>query len=454
MSLSSLFRIIERVSMDIFTDEELESQPSEETQTKKKINWFTERELKALKPLEGKTKFRDVREKKGEGFAVTVFPSGKKSFIYIYHFGGRKRRMTLGKYPQCSLAEAKILHRDALTVLKSGKDPADEKLKAKMAVRDSSTVEGLIEEYLEKWARPNKRSAQADERCLYKDVKPYWGKLKANEITRRDVVLLLDRIKERGAPIAANRTLACVRRMFNFGIERDIVNTNPCLVIKAVAKENRCDRVLSEDEIKILWLALEQDTNNDNPLHTIHMSVETKLVLKLQLATAQRKGEVVAAEWDEFDLVSGWWTIPAEKAKNNQTHRVPLSTLAIQILDSIKKLNESSRFLFPAKRKDTHITGASVDHAVRRSDFNGVKPWTPHDCRRSAASYMTSLGISRLVVSKILNHSESGSVTAVYDRHSYDAEKRLALESWAQKLNEIIYGTKLMTNVVSLKNIS
>jgi integrase len=122
------------------------------------------------------------------------------------------------------------------------------------------------------------------------------------------------------------------------------------LVVKAVAKENRCDRVLSEEEIKTLWLALDQDTNNDNPLHIIHMSVETKLVLKLQLATAQRKGEVVAAEWDEFDLISGWWTIPAEKAKNNQTHRVPLSTLAIQILISIKKLNVNSRYLFPAKR--------------------------------------------------------------------------------------------------------
>jgi len=345
--------------------------------------------------------------------------------------------MTLGKCSHCTLAEAKILHREALTILKSGKDPADEKQKAKIAVCDSSTVEGLIEEYLEKWARPNKRSAQADERCLYKDVKPYWGKLKANEITRRDVVLMLDRIKERGAPIAANRTLACVRRMFNFGIERDIINTNPCLVVKAVAKENRCDRVLSEDEIKILWLALEQETNYDNPLHVIHMSPETKLLLKLQLATAQRKGEVVAAEWSEFDLSVGWWTIPAEKAKNNHTHRISLSSLAIEILNDIKKLNGDSRFLFPAKRKDTHITGSSVDHAVRRCTFNGMQAWTPHDLRRTAASLMTSLAVSRLVVSKILNHSESGNVTSIYDRYGYENEIRHALEIWAQKLKEI-----------------
>lgn len=228
--------------------------------------------------------------------------------------------------------------------------------------------------------------------------------------------------------------------MFGFGIERDIISTNPCAAVKAVTKETRCDRVLSEEEIKILWHALEQNTNQDNPLHKIHMSMETKLVLKLQLVTAQRKGEVVAAEWEEIDLITGWWTIPANKAKNNQTHRVPLSSLALEILNEVKQLSGTSRFLFPAKLKDTHMTGSSIDHAVRRCTFTGLKLWTPHDCRRTVASYITSMGISRLVVSKILNHSESSSVTAVYDRHSYDGEKRDALERWAQELKRIVYG--------------
>jgi integrase len=167
------------------------------------------------------------------------------------------------------------------------------------------------------------------------------------------------------------------------------------------------------------------------------MSLETKLVLKLQLATAQRKGEVVAAEWNEFDLSAGWWIIPAEKAKNNHTHRVSLSSLAIEILNEIKQLNSDSRFLFPAKRKDAHITGSSVDHAVRRCTFNGMQAWTPHDLRSTAASLMTSLAVSRLVVSKILNHSESGNVTSIYDRYGYENEIRHALEIWAQKLKEI-----------------
>ena len=111
----------------------------------------------------------------------------------------------------------------------------------------------------------------------------------------------------------------------------------------------------------------------------------------------------------------------------------------MSLLNDIKQLSGTSRFLFPAKRKDTHITGSSIDHAVRRCIFNGIKAWTPHDIRRTTASHLTSIGTSRLIVSKILNHSESNSITAIYDRHSYNDEKQHALEAWAQKLKEITF---------------
>ncbi|QLZ68471.1 site-specific integrase [Legionella sp. PC1000] len=398
---------------------------------------WTDKEINAFKPEEGQIKPRDIREKSGNGFGITIFPSGEKSFIYIYHFHGRKRRMTLGKYPHCSLADARKLHREALKMLEEGKDPALEKKNVKIAERDASTVNALIEEYIEVWAKPRKRSWQEDQRFLYKEVKPFWGKLKANEITKRQVILLLDQIKERGAPIAANRGFACIRRMFNFAVERDIITISPCTSVKPVAKENQRDRVLSAEEIKILWHALEK-IPNQNTTHDIKMSEQTKLVLKLQLVLGQRKGEIISAEWSEIDMKSGWWTIPAAKAKNGQAHRVPLTTFAKKLLEETKQLSGNSNFLFPAKLKDTHIRGTSIDHAVRRSSFIGVKAWTPHDLRRTVASHITSMGIPRLVVSKILNHVES-SVTAIYDRHGYDNEKLNALEAWAQKLNEVIY---------------
>lgn len=400
---------------------------------------WTDKEISAFKPEEGQTKPRDIREKTKSGFGVTVFPSGKISFIYFYHFEGRKRRMTLGQYPECTLGEARKRHREALRILEiEEKDPALERKIAKKENKESSTINDLIDEYLEIWAKPRKRSWKEDERFLYKNVKPHWGKLKAKDITKRDVILLLDKIKERGAPIGANRGLACIRRMFNFSVERGILPLSPCTSVKPVAKENQRDRVLSSEEIKILWHAFDKSLNKVDSPHDIKMSEQTKLVLKLQLVLGQRKGEIISAEWSEIDQTSGLWTIPAEKAKNGQAHRVPLSSLAKKLLEEVKQLSGDSRFLFPAKLKDTYITGTSIDHAVRRSSFAGIKAWTPHDLRRTFASHVTSLGITRLVVSKILNHVES-SVTAVYDRHGYDDEKLNALEAWAQKLREIIY---------------
>jgi integrase len=413
---------------------------------------FTDKDIQSLKP---KAQRYDARELSGDGFAIRVSPSGEKSWVFFYSFEGRKRRMTLGSYPHLSLAEARKKHREALRTLQREIDPGLEKQNKQADARLSSTVDDLINEYIEKWAKPRKRSWQEDERCLNKDVKPTWGKRKAKDITRRNVIDLLDKIKERGAPIQSNRTLACVRRMFNFAVERDIISTSPCVAVKAVAKENKRDRYLSVEEIRNFWLGLDApdsiettETGAIKITHQIKMSAPIKLVLKLQLATAQRKGEIVGAEWSEFDLVANWWTIPAEKAKNGKAHRVPLSTLALELLHEIKNHSGNSRWLFPSTKNGKPIRGESIDHAVRRCTFKDVKSFTPHDCRRAASSHMTSVGISRLVVSKLLNHVEN-SVTAVYDRHSYDAEKRAALDAWGKKLRNIIYNIT-SNNVIPL----
>ncbi|MFZ2315999.1 MAG: tyrosine-type recombinase/integrase [Gammaproteobacteria bacterium] len=405
------------------------------------MSQFTEKFIQAMKP---KPERYDVREKSGDGFAIRVFPSGEKSWVFIYTHESRKRRMTLGSYPALSLADARKRHREALTKLAAGKDPGLLKKHQKIEARLSATIEDLINEYIEKWAKPRKRSWKEDKRMLDKDVKPLWGKRKAKDITKRDIILLLDDIKERGAPIASNRTLACVRRMFNFAIERDIIQSSPCVSVKAVAKENRRDRCLSVNEVKQLW----------HGLNDAKMSELTRLTLKLQLVTAQRKGEIISAEWEEVDLTTNWWTIPAHKAKNGYPHRVPLSALAIEILTQVKRLSDGSPWLFPSPTTSTHIQGESIAYAVRRSlpKLDGVNPFTPHDIRRAAATHMTAMGISRLVVSKILNHVDN-TVTAIYDRHSYDAEKKNALEAWGNKLKQIIDTHEHIEKIIEIQSL-
>ncbi len=399
---------------------------------------FTNPKVRAMKPKES----RYISWEDGStGLGVRVSPQDRKTFIFMYRHEGKSRMMTVGPYPRITLAEARVRVANAKEKLSRGVDPGSEWVKSKKANREAPTVDDLVEVYLEKWARPRKKSAAEDERILRKDVLPLWGRRKAKAVKRRDVILLLDNIVGRGAPIAANRTFAVIRKMFRFALSRDLVETSPCEAVVAPGKETRRDRVLSENEIKAFWLGLDK----------AQITEGLKFVLKLQLATAQRRGEVVGAEWSEFDMDSRFWTIPAEKSKNGLPHRVPLSPLVLDLLEDLKKLSGESRWLFPSRGpKDSPLFPSSVVHAITRNmDVFKVEHFTPHDLRRTAASHMTSIGISRLVVAKILNHAESG-VTAVYDRHSYDNEKRQALNAWSRKLESIVSGEMERGKVIDL----
>jgi integrase len=406
---------------------------------------------KSIAALRCKTKRYEVWD--GDGFGMRVTPRGIKSWVWMYRFEDRARRMTLGSYPAMSLADANIALGNAKKALRDGTDPGAANVEKNRQERIAESVSDLVDDYLRLWAQPRKRSAGEDERILKKDVVPVWGRKKAKAIVRRDVVALLDGIVSRGAPIQANRTLAAIRKMFSWAVSRDIVSANPCANVGAPSEENRRDRVLSAAEVCELWKGLESPD--------LKMSRQVALALKLQLATAQRKGEVIAAEWAEFDVTEGnVWTIPAAKAKNRMPHRVPLSPLAISLLKEIRQAErdrvdginkrrtraglpadvQPSRWLFPSPHEKSPITGPAVDHAFRKNLATlGLTDATPHDLRRTAASHMTSMGIYRLVVGKILNHAEPN-VTAVYDRYGYDVEKKLALDTWGSRLGAIIAG--------------
>lgn len=385
---------------------------------------FTDRSVLNLKPQADRYEIWE-----GTGLGVRVSPKGRKSWVMVYRFQGKPRYLTLGTYPEMSVALAHEAHRKALAELEQGTDPGAKVVQERQEERHAPTVAALAAEYLDKWVKKRNRAAPEIERILNKDVLPKWGHRKAREITRREVIALLDSIAERG-PIMANQTLAVIRKMFNFGVDRAILEVSPCVRVKALGPLKQRERVLSDEEIKALW----------NGLDTAAMAPGTRLALKLQLATAQRKGEVVLLRWDQIDWNAATWTIPGETAKNGKVHNVPLSPLALDLLKQAKELAAGSVWAFPSPRNygAAPMGATAADHAMRKAlPAMELADVTPHDLRRTAASHMTALGIPRLVVSKILNHVERG-VTAVYDRHTYDPEKRDALEKWARKLRALV----------------
>lgn len=394
---------------------------------------FTDRFVLNLKPQTDRYEMWD-----GSGLGVRISVKGRKSWVMVYRFQGKPRYSTLGVYPEMSVAQAHEAHRKALAELEQGIDPGAKLVEDRKEERQAPTVAALVTEYLERWAKPRKRTWRKDELLLNNHVIPAWGTRKARDITRRDIIALLDTVLERG-PIAANHTLAVVRKMFNFAVDRAILEVSPCVRVKAPGPLNQRERVLSDDEIKALW----------DGLDTAAMAPGTRLALKLQLVTAQRKGEVIQIRWQDIDWNAAIWTIPGGVAKNGKLHTVPLSPLAIDLLKQAKEHAAGSAWAFPSPRNGgaAPLGDTAPDHALKTAlPAMGLVDVVPHDLRRTAASHMTGLGVPRLVVSKILNHVERG-VTAVYDRHSYDPEKRDALEKWARKLRTFL----MADNVIRLR---
>ncbi|MGE4579383.1 MAG: tyrosine-type recombinase/integrase [Desulfuromonadales bacterium] len=404
---------------------------------------FTDRSIQSIKPREERFEIWETGRK---GFGLRVYPSGKKSWVFLYRYNGKSRRMTFGEYPAMSLSEAHQQHAAACCLLKENNvDPGAVEQAAKDEARRAPTITDLVDEFIDGIKNKGNRSWSEYDRNLKKDVVPAWGGRKVKDISRRDVILLLEDVFRRGAPNQSTQVLKIVRRMFNFAIERGILEANPAALVKPLAPEVKKDRFLSDNEVGIFWLALD----------SCPMSDILKRALRLILVTAQRPGEVIGLRASEVD--GHWWTIPADRSKNKRAHRVYLTKLALDLLPE----PGAGGLYFPSPRLPKPGEDGNVDtkpievnalaHALRRAlapsrpQTGTAEPappalplehFTPHDLRRTAASHMASLGYG-IIVEKVLNHTNR-TVTAIYDRYSYDNEKRQALEAWARKLDRII----------------
>lgn len=381
---------------------------------------FTAQWVERVKPpASGRDEWWD---KKGTGLGLRVSFTGTKTWCVRYRKDGKRRRMVIGEFPAVTFADANQRAAAILLDVARGGDPAIGVAAAKAA----PTVEALAGDYLDRHARLNlrERSWKQAEHILTANVLPAWRTRKAAEIKRRDVIDLLDRIVNRGAPVMANRTLAVVRAMFNWAITRDLVEANPCYLVKPPASESPRDRVLDQEEIRAVWAALAGE----------------RLVIagffQLCLLTAQRGGEVRQMRWVDVDLDGGWWTIPAELAKNGLSHRVPLSAPAVDLLKDLQAVS-GSEWVFPSPRKATEPINNLHHAAGRIREASGVA-FVVHDLRRTVASHLASMGVPKDTVSKVLNHADQDVTNRHYIRHSYDQEKREALDTWAERLMAVV----------------
>jgi integrase len=413
--------------------------------TKKLTDLFVER---AKPPARGRVEYFDAAF---PGLALRITENGGKSWCAFYRFGGRLRRFTIGRYPTVKPAQARKEAAAALERVREGFDPAEEK-RARRDLRapENDTFGTLVTEYLDRHLRANSRESTFLEakRDLEHDALPKWRNRPIASISRRDVIDLVDRIIARGAEVQANRTLARLRALFNWAVEKDRLLASPVARMKLPTQEYARDRVLSDDELRWLWAASNEIGWPFGPL------------VRLLALTAQRRDEVAGMEWPELDLDKRTWTIPRHKAKNDREHAVQLSDVAMEVLRSLPRVDNLvftttgetavSGFSRSKRRLDEAMLRAKREElGMRKGD--AIAGWTLHDLRRTAATGMARLNFPPHVVDKVLNHA-SGTirgVAAVYNRFAYLEERRVALEAWGRYLNNL--ALPATTNVVELR---
>jgi integrase len=395
---------------------------------------LTSRTVETIQPGAERAEIADAHL---PGLYLLVQPTGAKSWAVRYRSGGRTRKHTLGPYPAVDLKSARSLAAKAMRTVAEGRDPGREKLQERTARPD--TVEAVAREFIERHCKRANRPRTAIEtsRLLTLHVLPRWRGRLIRDITRRDVLELLDRLVDGGKPIAANRTLSAVRKMFNWAIARDIINASPCAGVKPPTAERSRDRVLTDDELRNVWRAAGQIGGPFGSL--VH----------LLILTGQRRDEVAQIEWSEIDLKARVWRLPPGRVKNAKGHEIPLSEPAIAILTALPRIGE--RFALTA---NGDVPSSGYSKGKRRLDAllpAEMPPWRLHDLRRTCASGMARLGINLPVIEKVLNHA-SGSfagIVGVYQKHGFFDEKRAALDAWGSFVADLV-SDRPRRNVVRL----
>ncbi|HVG52887.1 MAG TPA: tyrosine-type recombinase/integrase [Vicinamibacterales bacterium] len=371
------------------------------------------------------------------GLAIRVSASGRKTFTLYYRHRRRMRRVGLGRYPDVLLEKARKIATQHRGRIFDGADPAGEKQTEH--TQDENTVQALYELYR---SRKEKvlRSWSEVRRILEKEVLPTWRHRRVADIRRRDIRELVEE-KAQTAPIQGNRVLERISALFTFAVDQDWIEANPAWRIKKPGHERSRDRVLTRDELRELWPALhETEAKNADGTPKPRLSQALNDVFLVMLLTAQRCGEVCQMQWREVDLDTGWWLIPGNVSKNHGPHRVPLTSMVLDILGRRARVeNADDRYVFSNYRHTCVADRAKKAAAILCK--GGVSfHFRAHDLRRTAASYMGEAGVDRFHIAHVLNHRSvtHSTVTAIYDRYRYDKEKRVALEKWAEVLSGIV----------------
>lgn len=380
--------------------------------------------IKALQP--GQTRYR-VSDTGEHGLELRVSPSGRKTFYVSYRFNGKVQRKRIGPWPDVRYKEAKLAAAEIRRMVLRGHDPQSEER--------SPIVSEVLKRYVAQKSIENPKRAKAIDDLLTSNLLPKHSARKIGDVKQGELRALLDAVSLRAqrksdrytGASQQHQVLSALRGLWRFALEHDLTEKNPTQYLSSPKLRKRT-RVLTDDEIIRLWDGLEAAPTNQ------------RLGLRILLLTAQRRSELALAQWRELDLERGVWTLPEERAKNGNSHRIPLSTRALDLFCEARDLSYPSDYVFPGRGKlyDKPINPTTLTiYLDRHREDLGLADVRCHDLRRTAISSMARLGVRREVARAILNHMDNDATSHYWHAELYD-QKADALQRWADYVTELL----------------
>ncbi len=355
------------------------------------------------------------------GFGLRIRAGGKRTWIVQYRLGSKQRRVTLGSVATLDADTARQRAKSALLKAHLGADPQLEKAEAR--AQAAMTFGSIVDSYLTRYAAKRLKASTLTDVDRY--LRQHWGMLwrvPLQKVTRADVATGLAKIAEESGGVAANRARTALGSLYTWAIAEGLADANPVVGTRKSIDEKARDRVLTDEELRVIWRCAGEGDFGD--------------IVRLLVLTSQRREEGAAMTWDELDLKGAMWWISGERTKNARPHDVPLTQPAMEILGARHRVDgrtlvfgKSGPFSGWSKAK------ASLDARIREApQGRALAPWRLHDVRRTVATRLADLGVLPHIVEAILNHisGHKAGVAGIYNRSIYAPEKRQALKKWAE----------------------
>jgi integrase len=385
---------------------------------------------RAIKSTKAGTSIKKLSD--GNGLTLLVYPNRSKYWVYRYRHLGKEKSLSLGVYPEVSLADARLKLTAARNLLSDGQDPSETRkaLKRQAMVSAENNFEAIAREWIAaKNSAWTPRYTEFVIRRLEKDVFPHLGSRPIRDISAPELLSVVRIIEKRGALELANRVMQCCGQIFMYGIATGRAVRNPANDLQGALKTHVKKHYAHLKAIDLPEFLGRLAEYNGHP--------QTKLAVRLLMLTFVRTTELRGATWTEIDIDNAEWRIPAERMKMRRDHIVPLSRQAVAVLKELQRLTGQWTYVFPNPYKPfKHMSENAVLYALYRMGYHSRA--TGHGFRHTASTVLNESGLfSGDAIERQLAHVQGNKVRAAYNHAQYLPERRKMMQWWADYLDEV-----------------